>query len=52
MVPEWFMTRRDMAARYGRIGLIIAAFALVAAIIVQPVWQRLWPATITVTERG
>ena len=52
MVPGWFMTRRDMAARYGRIGLILAAFALVADIIVQPLWQRLWPATITVTERG
>ncbi|HEX2135330.1 MAG TPA: hypothetical protein VHG30_05395 [Microvirga sp.] len=41
-----------MAARYGRIGLIIAAFALVAAIIVQPLRQRPWPVTITVAERG
>ena len=44
------MTRKDMAARYGRIGLILAAFALVVAIIVQPLWQRLWPANMTITE--
>lgn len=46
------MTRKEMATRYGRIGLILAAFALVTAIIVQPLWERLWPATITVTEGG
>ena len=46
------MMLKDMAARYGRIGLILAAFAFVIAIIIQPLWQRLWPATITVTEGG
>ena len=46
------MTLKNMAARYGRIGLILAAFALVIAIIVQPLWQRLWPATMTLAERS
>ncbi len=46
------MTRKDRAARYGRIGLIIAAFALVAAIIGQPLWESLWPAPIEVTDSG
>jgi len=46
------MTRKDVVARYGRIGLILAAFALVAAIVIQPLWQRFRPSAITVTEGG
>ncbi len=44
------MTRTTPAPLYGRVSLIIAAFALVTAIITQPLWTRLWPAAITVTE--
>jgi len=43
---------REMAIRYGRVGLILAAFALVAAIIGQPLWHRLRPAPLTVSESG
>ena len=35
---------------YGRIGLIIAAFALVTAIVGQPLWERIWPHLIEVTD--
>jgi hypothetical protein len=30
---------KDTVARYSRVGLLLAAFALVAAIIVQPLWR-------------
>ena len=46
------MIRKNLAARYGRVGLILAAFALVAAIIVQPLWRKLWPTSIMVTDGG
>jgi hypothetical protein len=46
------MTRKDALTRYSRIGLILAAFALVVAIVLQPLWQRLRPTAITVTEGG
>jgi len=36
--------RKETAVRYSRIGLLLAALALVAAIIVQPIWHRLRPA--------
>ena len=36
------MTRKELALRYGRIGLILAAFGVVAAIVFQPLWQELW----------
>ena len=44
------MTRNDTAAHYGRIGLIIAAFALVMAIVGQPLWENLQPDRIEVTD--
>jgi hypothetical protein len=44
------MTRTTPAPLYGRVSLIIAAFALVTGIITQPLWASHWPAAITVTE--
>ena len=46
------MTRKDTAALYARIGLIIAAFALVMAIVGQPLWESLWPDRIEVTDNS
>jgi hypothetical protein len=36
------MARKDLVALYGRLGLIVAAFALVAGIIGGPLLQRIW----------
>jgi hypothetical protein len=44
------MTSRTTVVSYGRIGLIIAAFALVTAIVGQPLWERLWSPSIEVTD--
>jgi hypothetical protein len=44
------MTREDKVVRFGRIGLVVAAFALVAAVVGQPLWEVLWPSPIEVTD--
>ena len=46
------MTRGTGVAFYGRIGLIIAVFALVTAIVGQPLWERMWPVPIEMTDSG
>ena len=44
------MTRKDLVATYGRIGLAIAAFALVAGIIAAPVLPKLGPSPIVASK--
>jgi hypothetical protein len=44
------MTHRTTVASYGRIGLIIAAFALVTAIVIQPLRERMWSPSFEVTD--
>jgi hypothetical protein len=44
--------RKELAARFSRIGLLLAAFTLVAAIIAQPLWHRLRPASTTMSQGG
>ncbi len=44
------MTHKTTVVSYGCIGLIIAAFALVTAIIGQPLWGRMWSSPIEVTD--
>jgi hypothetical protein len=46
------MTHKTTVASYSRIGLIIAAFALVTAIVGQPLWERMWSPPIEVTDSG
>jgi hypothetical protein len=46
------MTRNETLARFSRIGLILAAFAIVTAVVAQPLWDRLWPSAITMTDSG
>lgn len=36
------MARKDLVALYGRLGLIVAAFAFVAAIVMGPLVQKFW----------
>ena len=44
------MTRKDLMATYGRAGLTIAAFALVAGIIAAPVLPKLGPNTAVASK--
>ena len=44
------MTRKDLMATYGRAGLAIAAFALVAGIIAAPVLPKLGPSPIAASQ--
>jgi anti-sigma-K factor RskA len=45
------MTRKDLVAAYGRVGLAIAAFALVAGIIAAPVLQKLAPSPLVASKQ-
>jgi hypothetical protein len=45
------MRRVDRIAHYGRLGLVVAAFALVAGIVAAPFLQRIWSPALTVAER-
>ena len=44
------MTRKDLMATYGRAGLTIAAFALVAGIIAAPVLPKLGPSPVVASQ--
>lgn len=41
--------RRDLMTIYGRLGLTIAAFALIVGIIVAPILPRLGPSAVAMT---
>ncbi len=45
------MARKDLVALYGRLGLIVAAFALVAGIVGGPLLQKIWSPHHTGTEQ-
>jgi hypothetical protein len=44
------MTRKELVAIYGRVGLTIAAFALVTGIIVAPVLQKFGPSSVVASK--
>ena len=44
------MIGRDVIAVYGRVGLIIAAFVLVAGIIAAPVLEKLGPSSVVASK--
>jgi hypothetical protein len=46
------MALRDVLSLYGRIGLIVAAFAFVAGIVAGPVLEKVLFSQLTVTERS
>ncbi len=46
------MALKDMLSLCGRIGLIVAAFMLVAGIVAGPLLERVWLSRLTVTERS
>ena len=45
------MTRRDRVALGGRIGLILASFAMVGGVIAEPLLRNVWPARLIVAQR-
>jgi hypothetical protein len=46
------MALRDVLSLYGRIGLIVAAFAFVAGIVAGPVLKKILFSPLSVTERS
>lgn len=44
------MARKDVVSVYGRLGLIVAAFALVAGIIAAPIIPRLGSSVVAVSD--
>ena len=44
------MTRRDLIAAYGQVGLAIAAFALVSGIIAAPLLQKFGPSPVVASK--
>ncbi len=45
------MARKDRVALYGRIGLILASFALIGGVIAEPLLRPLWFPLMTVAQR-
>ena len=46
------MSHKDLVALYGRLGLIVAAFAFVVGIVAGPLLQKVWSPGLTVTEKS
>ena len=46
------MPGKNLMALYGRLGLVVVAFAFVAAIVAGPLLQKLWSTEVAVTERS
>ena len=45
------MTRKDRVALYGRVGLILASFAVVGGVIAEPLIRNVWPTRLIVAHR-
>jgi hypothetical protein len=45
------MTRKDVLAWYGQVGLIVAAFVLIGAIVAAPLLPGLWAPTLMIAQR-
>jgi hypothetical protein len=45
------MTRKDRIALYGRIGLVLAPFAIVGGVVAEPLLRPLWSPRLTVAQR-
>jgi hypothetical protein len=46
------MAYKDVLSLYGRVGLILAAFAFVAGIVAGPLLGRMWSQSVTVTQNS
>jgi hypothetical protein len=45
------MTHKDRVALYGRIGLILASFAIIGGVVAEPILRPLWAPRVTVAQR-
>ena len=45
------MTRRDRVVRYGRLGLILMAFAMVGGVVAEPLLRPLWSSRLTIAQK-
>jgi hypothetical protein len=45
------MTQKDRVALCGRIGLILASFAIIGGVVAEPLLRRLWSPKMTVAQR-
>jgi hypothetical protein len=44
------MTRKDRVALYGRIGLILASFAVIGGVVAEPLLRPLWAPRLTAAQ--
>ena len=45
------MTHKDRLTLYGRIGLILASFAVIGGVVAKPLLRPLWCPKLTVAQR-
>lgn len=45
------MTRKDRIALYGRVGLVLASFAVIGGVVAEPLLRPLWSTRMTVAQR-
>ena len=45
------MTHMDRLTLYGRIGLILASFAVIGGVVAEPLLRPLWPPRLTLAQR-
>jgi hypothetical protein len=44
------MTQWDRVIRYGRLGLILMAFAMIGGVVAEPLLRPLWSSRLTVAQ--
>jgi hypothetical protein len=45
------MTRKDRVVLYGRLGLVLMAFAMIGGVVAEPLFRPLWSLKLTVAQR-
>jgi hypothetical protein len=45
------MTRKDRVARYGRLGLILMAFAMIGGVVAEPLLRPLLASRLTIAQK-
>jgi len=45
------MTRKDRVVLYGRLGLVLMAFAMIGGVVAEPLLRPLWSPKLTVAQR-